>query len=52
MKDIVFMLLDNVVVNVFVSNVVKIKVILIFQNVSILEHFSKELLLYNYHTHS
>ena len=30
MKKTVFMLLDNVVINVFVSNVIKIKVMLIY----------------------
>ena len=38
MKKIVFMHLDNVVINVFVSNVIKIKVILIKQYVLFVEH--------------
>ena len=32
-KEIVFMLLDNVIISVFASNVIKVKVILIYWNV-------------------
>ena len=38
MKEIVIMHLENVVINVFVNNVVKIKVIVIYQKVFFVEH--------------
>ena len=45
-KQIVIMRLDNVLINVFVINVIKIKVILIYLNVLFVEH--KYLILYIY----
>ena len=40
-REIVIMHLNNVVINVFVSNVIEMKVILIYENVLFVEHNKK-----------